>query len=101
LTKAEISEVVYNVHGGLSKKESYEFVDKIFLILKENLLQGQSLQISGFGNFKLITKAKRLGRNPQTGERIMIAPRKIITFKPSGQFLERLNNNSKNDINNT
>jgi integration host factor subunit alpha len=94
LTKADIAEFVYSVHGGLSKKEAYEFVDKIFLILKEHLLAGDTLRISGFGTFKLVTKVEKWGRNPQTGERILISPRKIISFKPSGQFIDKLNKNS-------
>jgi integration host factor subunit alpha len=95
LTKAEITESVYQVHGGLSKQEAGLFVDKIFEILKEKLTKHQSIRISGFGTFTTTNKIERIGRNPQTGEKIKIASRKAITFKPSKDFVKLLNTEKK------
>jgi integration host factor subunit alpha len=91
LIKAEIVESVYQVHGGLSKQEASLFVDKIFDILKEKLLTHQTIRISGFGSFTSVTKIERIGRNPQTGEKIKISSHKVVTFKPSKDFVNLLN----------
>ena len=91
MTKAGLAEKIYKVHGGLSKKEAYQFVDEVFSILKKNLLKGEIIRVSGFGTFKLVNKVERVGRNPQTGEKIMISPRIVINFKPSGQFADHVN----------
>ncbi|MBU1628034.1 HU family DNA-binding protein, partial [bacterium] len=55
------------------------------------LLKGESIRISGFGAFKSVKKMERMGRNPKTGEKIIIPPHEVIIFKPSKDFLKRLN----------
>jgi len=66
-----------------SKKESAELVEMVFDIIKSTLETGEKIKIAGFGNFVVKEKADRRGRNPQTGEEIVISARKILTFKPS------------------
>lgn len=82
MTKADIVESVYQ-RVGLSKKESAEIVDEVFEIVRERLEQGDPVKISGFGNFNIRQKTPRRGRNPKTGEEILITARKVLTFKPS------------------
>ena len=82
MTKAEIVEHIYE-RVGFSKKESAELVEKVFQIIKETLEQGEKVKISGFGNFVVREKNARKGRNPQTGEEIRLAARRVLTFKPS------------------
>jgi integration host factor subunit alpha len=82
VTKAEIVEHIYE-RVGFSKKESAELVEKVFEIIKETLAQGEKVKISGFGNFVVREKNARKGRNPQTGEEIRLAARRVLTFKPS------------------
>jgi integration host factor subunit alpha len=91
MTKAEIVEQVYTSLDGFSKKESAEIVDIIFEKIKETLERGEKIKISGFGNFVVRQKDERTGRNPQTGQEIKIAPRRVLTFKPS-QVLKNLIN---------
>jgi len=91
LTKADIAEVIYQAHGGLSKKEAGDVVERIFGILKENLTKGVDIRISRFGSFISVNKRERIGRNPQTGEKIVIRPRRVINFKPARRFIDRLN----------
>jgi integration host factor subunit alpha len=90
MTKAEIVEGVYE-RVGFSKKEAGEMVEMIFDLMKEVLERGEKIKISGFGNFVVKEKRARKGRNPQTGEAIEIAPRRVLTFRPS-QTLKKLLN---------
>ena len=82
MTKAEIVEQIYE-RVGFSKKESAELVEKVFRIIKDTLAAGEKVKISGFGNFVVREKNARKGRNPQTGEEIRLAARRVLTFKPS------------------
>jgi len=82
MTKADIIEKI-NATTGLSKKDSAVMMESVFTIMKESLEAGETIKISGFGNFEVTQKAARKGRNPQTGEAITIEARKVLTFKPS------------------
>jgi integration host factor subunit alpha len=82
MTKADMVEKIYEKIG-FSKKESAELVETVFDIIKTTLEQGEKIKIAGFGNFVVKEKANRRGRNPQTGDEIIITARKILTFKPS------------------
>ncbi len=82
MTKAEIVEQIYE-RVGFSKKESAELVERVFDIIKDTLSDGEKVKISGFGNFVVREKNARKGRNPQTGEEIRLAARRVLTFKPS------------------
>jgi integration host factor subunit alpha len=90
-TKFELVQAVYNQLGGFSKKEAADLVDQIFELMKETLGRGEMIKISGFGNFVLRDKRQRQGRNPQTGEPIVISSRRVLTFKPSQLLKEELN----------
>lgn len=91
MTKADIVEQVYENLGGLSKKDSAEIVEMVFETIKTTLERGEKIKISGFGNFVVRQKKERTGRNPQTGEEIKIAPRKVLTFKPSQVLKNAIN----------
>ena len=82
MTKAEIVEQIYE-RVGFSKKEAAELVEKVFKIIKETPAEGEKVKISGFGNFVVRHKNARKGRNPQTGQEILLDARKVLTFKPS------------------
>jgi integration host factor subunit alpha len=87
MTKAEIVEHIYE-RVGFSKKEAAEVVESIFEVIKARLEQGEKVKISGFGNFVINEKRPRKGRNPQTGDEIVISGRRVLSFKPS-QVLKR------------
>jgi integration host factor subunit alpha len=91
MTKAEIVQALYTRVGGFSKKESVDLVDLVFETLKETLGRGEKIKISGFGNFVLRDKRERQGRNPQTGTPIVIAERRVLSFKPSQILKQALN----------
>jgi integration host factor subunit alpha len=91
MTKADIVHAVYSKVGGFSKKESADLVDLVFETLKETLGRGEKVKISGFGNFVLRDKRQRQGRNPQTGEPIVISRRRVLSFKASQLLKQALN----------
>ena len=91
MTKAEIVHAVYNRLGGFSKKEAADLVDLVFETMKETLGRGEKIKISGFGNFVLRDKRQRQGRNPQTGDPILITERRVLSFKASQLLKVALN----------
>src|SRR5215475_7097226 len=95
MTKAEIVERIYE-KVGFSKKEATELVESIFEVVKGRLEQGEKVKISGFGNFVVNEKRPRKGRNPQTGEEIVISGRRVLTFKAS-QVLKKVMNGGTPD----
>jgi integration host factor subunit alpha len=90
MTKADIVERIYE-KVGFSKKEASEVVESIFEIIKARLEHGDKVKISGFGNFVVNQKRPRKGRNPQTGEEIIITGRKVLTFKASQVLKKTIN----------
>ena len=90
LTKADIAEQVLT-KTGQPKWRSAELVDSIFGIIKETLESGEDILISGFGKFSVLEKGERKGRNPQTGEPMMLASRKVVSFKCGSVLRDRLN----------
>ena len=91
MTKADIIEAIHMKVEGFSKKEAADLVEKVFDIMKDTLAKGEKLKISGFGNFVVRAKKERLGRNPQTGAPITIAPRRVVTFQLSPVLRDAIN----------
>ena len=89
LTKAQIIEAI-SIKNGLSKKQSTETVETLLGVMKSTLASGEDVLISGFGKFKVKQKKERKGRNPATGGDMMLAPRKVVTFKSSGKLRKRI-----------
>src|SRR3954471_19495608 len=90
LTKAELIDAVYE-KVGFSKKEAADLVELVFESMKEELCKGGSIKISGFGKFRVRAKKARMGRNPQTGEAMVISARKVLTFTPSRILRDGIN----------
>src|SRR5512147_630886 len=95
MTKADIVQAIYTRLGGFSKKEAADLVDLVFETMKETLGRGEKIKISGFGNFVLRDKRQRQGRNPQTGDPIVIAQRRVLNFKASQILKQVLNGSGK------
>lgn len=90
LTKAQI---IDNIQDDLrfSKKETTDIVEKLLEIMKRTMQTGDDVLISGFGKFCVKDKKERRGRNPATGDDMMLAPRRVVTFKCSGKLREKVN----------
>ncbi|PLZ00221.1 integration host factor subunit alpha [Burkholderia sp. WAC0059] len=82
LTKAELAELLFD-NVGLNKREAKDMVEAFFDVIRDALEGGDSVKLSGFGNFQLRDKPQRPGRNPKTGEAIPIAARRVVTFHAS------------------
>ena len=91
LTKAKIVEAIQS-QNSITKKESSELVESVINIIKTTLQDGEDVMISGFGKFCVKQKKARRGRNPATGQELMLDPRKVVTFKCSGKLRDRINN---------
>ena len=90
LTKAHIVEAVAEANG-YTRNKSFEIVEILLELIKSELESGDDVMISGFGKFCVKKKNKRRGRNPATGEDLMLAPRKVVTFQSSMKLREKLN----------
>jgi len=90
MTKAEIAEKIHSKLG-LSKKDSQALLESVLSIMKDTLEAGEKIKVAGFGNFEVKQKKDRIGRNPQTSEKITIQARQVLTFKPSAVLKERIN----------
>jgi integration host factor subunit alpha len=82
VTKAELADALFE-RLGLNKREAKEMVDAFFDEIRQALERGESVKLSGFGNFQLRDKPQRPGRNPKTGEEIAITARRVVTFHAS------------------
>ncbi len=98
MTKADIVEKVYEKIG-FSKKEAAELVELVFDCMKDALHQGEKVKISAFGNFVVNGKHERLGRNPRTGEPMMLKARRVVKFKYSQVLKAMLNGQDVSGMN--
>ena len=90
LIKSQITDAIAE-QNGFTKKKSTETVETILEIIKSSLASGDDVLISGFGKFCIKEKQERRGRNPSTGEDMMLAHRRVVTFKCSGKLRDKLN----------
>ena len=90
LTKSDIIDSIYN-QCGFSRPKSTQLVEATLEIIKSSLESGESILISGFGKFEVKDKHKRRGRNPQTGDDLMLDARRVVTFKCSGVLKDKIN----------
>ncbi len=94
LTRMDLSESVFR-EVGLSRNESAELVESVLDHISDALVDGESVKISSFGTFSIRDKNERIGRNPKTGEEVPIAPRRVLTFRPSHLMKERVDAGNK------
>jgi len=90
LTKSHLIDAIAE-QNGFTKKKSTETVETILEIIKSTLVSGQDVLISRFGKLCVKEKRARKGRNPATGEGMMLAPRRVVTFKCSGRLRDKIN----------
>ena len=93
LTKSNIIDAVAE-ENGYSRKNASETVEAVFDIIKSTLASGDDVLITGFGKFCVNKKAERKGRNPATGEDMMLEARRVVTLMCSGKVRKRVNGKS-------
>ena len=85
-------DIVLRVHElGFSKKKSAEIIKSLLEIIKQSLEDGEDVLVSGFGKFRIKEKNQRRGRNPATGEDLILPGRRVVTFKCSGKLKNKIN----------
>jgi len=89
-TKIQIAESIQN-QTRFSRNKSSEILETLLEIIKSTLASGEDVLVSGFGKFCVKEKKERKGRNPATGEDLMLEPRKVVTFRCSGKLREAVN----------
>ncbi len=90
LTKAQMIDSIYK-QVDLPKTRSTQVVESLLEIIKKTLEDGEDVLITGFGKFSVKDKRRRRGRNPHTGEDLMLAERRVVTFRCSGRLRDRIN----------
>jgi len=90
LTKSDIIDTIYN-QLDISKTRSTQVVESFIEMIKKTLENGEDVLISGFGKFCVKEKRERKGRNPQTGNDLMLGERRVVTFKCSGRLKNKIN----------
>ena len=90
LTKEELVNAIAEANG-YPRNRSVELVETLLELIQSKLVSGEDVLISGFGKFCVKEKRERRGRNPATGDSIMLRPRKVVTFKCSGQLKDKIN----------
>ena len=91
LSKSDIVDTIQR-ENGFSRKKATELVETLLEQIKTTLASGEDVLVSGFGKFCIQSKNERRGRNPATGEDMMLPPRKIVTFKCSGKLRKAIKN---------
>ena len=91
LTKADIVQTVAE-EARLPRNQAVQTVESLLRIMKEALASGEDVLISGFGKFCVKEKSQRLGRNPVTGDAMVLSARRVVTFRCSGKLRDRCNN---------
>ena len=94
ITKADIVEYLHT-QLGLNKSESKQLIEDFFDEIKDSLARNEEVKLSGFGNFELLNKKSRPGRNPKTGEDVIISARRVVTFRAGNKLRKKID--SQND----
>ena len=94
LTKAHLVDSIHN-QLGLHKNQSVQTLESILEIIKNTLENGEDVLITGFGKFYVKEKRERRGRNPATGEDLMLESRRVVGFKCSDKLREKMNRGGK------
>src|SRR5687768_15784714 len=90
MTKAELVEEVSRV-SDLTKKHSEVIVDTVFKSIIDALHRGEKIELRGFGSFRLRKREPRKGRNPKTGDKVDVPPKKVPYFKPGKELKDLIN----------
>jgi integration host factor subunit alpha len=90
LTKEDLIDSIYN-RFDFSKAKSAQAVESLLAIIKNTLANGEDVLITGFGKFIVMKKRERKGRNPQTGDDLMLRARKVVRFRWSEVLREKMN----------
>jgi integration host factor subunit alpha len=100
VTRVELSDAVYRRIVGLTRTKSADLVDLVLKEITDTIARGEAVKLSSFGTFTVRKKGQRMGRNPKTGAKVPIFPRRVAVFKASAIMKRKIQNNSKSDARN-
>jgi integration host factor subunit alpha len=94
MTKSDIAQYLYDKFGDLTTVQASTYVEVLIDTIKNTLADGEDVMLSGFGKFSVRDKKARVGRNPVTGDKLLLEARRVVTFKPSTMLKEQVNRGS-------
>ena len=100
VTRVELSDAVYRRIVGLTRTKSADLVDLVLKEIRDTIARGEAVKLSSFGTFTVRKKGQRMGRNPKTGAKVPIFPRRVVVFKASAIMKCKIQNHSKFDARN-
>tara|TARA_B100001989_G_C24539045_1_gene466396 strand:- start:770 stop:1123 length:354 start_codon:yes stop_codon:yes gene_type:complete len=95
LTRAELSDKIGRICADVSRSDVESLVDEFFKTISSSLETGGVVRLSGFGNFLLLDKNQRPGRNPKTGDIIPVSARRVVTFRPGNKLKETVDRSTR------
>ena len=99
LTRAELLEQIIQTKKGVNRHDAEPVIDRFFNLVSQTLGRGEVVRMSGFGNFLLLDKKERPGRNPKTGEVIPVTARRVVTFRPGNKLKDLIDGFTKISLN--
>ena len=97
VTRVELTDAVYRRIVGLTRTKSADLVDLVLKEITDTIARGEAVKLSSFGTFTVRKKGQRMGRNPKTGAKVPIFPRRVVVFKASAIMKRKIQNDSKFD----
>ena len=94
MTKSELVEMIAKTQEGINRREAEVVVNTIFSVIGDALATGKHVELRGFGSFITKQRNARVGRNPKTGESVMVPAKTVPHFKPGKELRERVDSNS-------
>ncbi|MBI5211986.1 MAG: integration host factor subunit beta [Nitrospirae bacterium] len=94
MTRSDLIESVTEKVEGLTRKQVETIIGNIFDGMKDALSRGEKIEIRGFGNFRLKQRNAKTARNPRTGEKVQVPPKRVLHFKVGKPFHNALNKSS-------
>jgi len=100
LTRAELLEQIIQTKKGSNRNDVEPIIDRFFSLISQTLGRGEVVRMSGFGNFLLLDKKERPGRNPKTGEVIPVTARRVVTFRPGNKLKDLIDGFTQSTLQN-
>jgi integration host factor subunit beta len=90
MTKSELVDIISEQHGQITRREAEVVVNTIFMAIGDALVDGDRVELRGFGSFSTKRRNSRIGRNPKTGEAVEVPAKTVPHFKPGKELRERV-----------
>jgi len=89
MNKSELIATIAEV-GGMTKVRAQQALDQVLANMADAMEKGERVTLSGFGTFRVVERAEQKGRNPQTGQSILIPAHNVVKFRPGKHLCTRV-----------